>query len=418
MLGVEDYGSDIESGDESTPQSPPPKPTPSLAAKLPPPKKSTFSLPPPSSSGSKPSSSGLSLPPPKKKAPKKITIGLPSLSTNDTDNTELDDRPPAKKPRLDSGAGSSGLLSMLPAPKNKAPVLPAPERVLGGGKGPGLVFKTAPNSSRPTQQASVEDEEDEDSGPANEPPSGTSILEEVTETNPPPIAFMPTSVKRGRTNISTEERHTAPKIALPKVSAAPAVDFFGLGEATSSSSRLSTPPVPTPSASKPNLPGLSSAPKVEEFVAPEPTPEDPYPGYYMLPSGSWAAYEPNYYKKFYDRWKREYDSHVRALEKGIEKGFEAVEREGAQEVNAAEEMERAKVEIQEREERKALTAGGDAAPAAPKMNIKGAGLSGRARTRHQLSSLLTEAYQNREALEERIAQGRRNRKEAGNKYGF
>lgn len=156
----------------------------------------------------------------------------------------------------------------------------------------------------------------------------------------------------------------------------------------------------------------------------------------MLPSGSWAAYEPNYYKKFYDRWKREYDSHVRALEKGIEKGFEAVEREGAQEVNAAEEMERAKVEIQEREERKALTAGGDAAPAAPKMNIKvnalltlfisedahdmlqGAGLSGRARTRHQLSSLLTEAYQNREALEERIAQGRRNRKEAGNKYGL
>lgn len=233
MLGVEDYGSDIESGDENTPQSPPPKPTPSLAAKLPPPKKSTFSLPPPSSSGSKPSSSGLSLPPPKKKAPKKITIGLPSLSTNDTDNTELDDRPPAKKPRLDSGAGSSGLLSMLPAPKNKAPVLPAPERVLGGGKGLGLVFKTAPNSSRPTQQASVEDEEDEDPGPANEPPSGTSILEEVTETKPAPIAFMPTSVKRGRANISTEERHTALKVALPKVSAAPAVDFFGLGMFTS-----------------------------------------------------------------------------------------------------------------------------------------------------------------------------------------
>lgn len=48
---------------------------------------------------------------------------------------------------------------------------------------------------------------------------------------------------------------------------------------------------------------------------------------------------------------------------------------------------------------------------------QGAALSGRARTRHQLSSLLTEAYQNREALEEQIAQGRRNRKEAGNKYG-
>ena len=87
----------------------------------------------------------------------------------------------------------------------------------------------------------------------------------------------------------------------------------------------------------------------------------------MLPSGSWAAYDPGYYKKFYDKWKREYDAHVRALEKGIEKGFEAVEKEGAQEVNAAEEMERAKVEIQEREERKALTAAAGAAPAAPEV---------------------------------------------------
>jgi hypothetical protein len=31
--------------------------------------------------------------------------------------------------------------------------------------------------------------------------------------------------------------------------------------------------------------------------------------------------------------------------------------------------------------------------------------------------MLTEAYTNREALEEKIAQGKRNRKEAGNKYG-
>jgi hypothetical protein len=44
-------------------------------------------------------------------------------------------------------------------------------------------------------------------------------------------------------------------------------------------------------------------------------------------------------------------------------------------------------------------------------------LGGRARSRHQLSTLLSEAFENREALEERIAEGRRNRKEAGNKYG-
>jgi len=45
-------------------------------------------------------------------------------------------------------------------------------------------------------------------------------------------------------------------------------------------------------------------------------------------------------------------------------------------------------------------------------------MSGIARSRHQLSTLLREAYENREALEEKIAEGRRNRKEAGNKYGM
>jgi len=108
---------------------------------------------------------------------------------------------------------------------------------------------------------------------------------------------------------------------------------------------------------------------------------------------------------------------VRDLEKGKIKGFEELDEERAMGVNAMEEMEKARVSIQELEKRKALTKGEDD-PQAPKMNIKGAALSGRARSRHQLSTLLTEAYQNREALEEKIAQGRKNRKEAGNKYGF
>ncbi|CAL1704566.1 unnamed protein product [Somion occarium] len=428
MLGVEDYGSDVESDNETTQQTPQPRLASSIASKLPPPiKKSTFSLPPPSASTSKRSSSGLSLPPPKKKAPKRIAIGLPALPTDEDEETQLDDRPPAKKPRLEAGAGSSGLLSMLPAPKNKAPVAPVQERVLGGGRGPGLVFKTAPSQPQHSQRVIVEDEEDEFSARLNEVPSGTSILEEVTEIQSTSISFLPPSLKKGRVNVSTEERHVRPQ-APPKVSSAPAIDFFGLGESSSASSSnrptptsIPSPPTPStsaPSTSKPHLIGISSAPKVEEFAPPEPTKEDLYPGYYMLPTGAWAAYDPQYYKSFYDKWKREYDAHVRALEKGIEKGFEAVEREGAREVNAAKEMERAKIEIQEREERKALTTAAGEAAAAPKMNIKGAALSGRARTRHQLSALLTEAYQNRETLEEQIAQGRRNRKEAGNKYGF
>jgi len=109
---------------------------------------------------------------------------------------------------------------------------------------------------------------------------------------------------------------------------------------------------------------------VDEFVPPEPTPNDPYPGYYQLPSGSWAQHDPAYYQTFYTKWKKGYDAQIRSLEKGVEKGFEGADDEETQEVNAQKEMERARQEVQEREERKKLTMGGDGAPAAPRMNIQ------------------------------------------------
>ncbi|PSR74093.1 hypothetical protein PHLCEN_2v10049 [Hermanssonia centrifuga] len=427
MLRVEDYGSDSDNdnNDDIQQTSPPPAPkrTSSQA-----PQKTGLSLPPPSStapSSSKPSS-GLSLPPPKKRGPKKITIGLPSLSSEN--GRDADERPPpAKKARIESGAGASALLSMLPAPKNKNPVM-TQERMLGGGRGPGLVFHTGLSRSAPQQQQQqanvqdADDDEDEDAAHRNEAPLSSGILEQVTEVGNPAsssLPFLPPSLARGKANVSTEEKYSVPKSATVKPSA-PAIDFFSLGTATSSPIPTSAPtsaPNTSTSSIPSILPPISSAPAIADFTPPEPTPQDPYPGYYLLPSGSWASYDPVYYQTFYKKWKKAYEDHVRALEKGVEKGFEDVERDGAQEVNALKEMERAKKEVQEREEKKALTAGAANNAAAPNMNIKGAALSGRARTRHQLSSLLTEAYQNREALEERIAQGRKNRKEAGNKYG-
>ncbi len=53
-----------------------------------------------------------------------------------------------------------------------------------------------------------------------------------------------------------------------------------------------------------------------------------------------------------------------------------------------------------------------------RISLQPSKFSGIAKSRHQLSTLLRDAYENREALEERIAEGRRNRKEAGNKYGM
>ncbi|KDQ60779.1 hypothetical protein JAAARDRAFT_67213 [Jaapia argillacea MUCL 33604] len=410
MLGIEDYGSDEEDDNEVKPSTQSNQTVKPLAVKLPPTsKKSTFSLPAPTKEAS--TSSGIALPPKAKKPPKKIAIGLPDLPSDDDDDLK-DDRPPAKKQRLGSGVGRSSLLAMLPAPKQKGPPQPVQsERVLGGGRGPGLVFTdhasrtvTAPS---PTVIEEVAYEGVEDQAP--------SVQDQVDST--PSLAFLPPHLVKGKPNISTEGPPKAKVKANPAPAPKPAlaIDFFSLGAASSatepSSSKL-------PSSSQPStLPSLSAAPQVEEFIPPEPTPTDPYPGYYMLPSGQWAAYDADYYNKCYKKWKFDYDAHVRALEKGMAKGFEGAD-EQAQDYNALEEMERAKEDLQAKEERKALTQGAQGAPVAPRMNIKGAALAGRARSRHQLSTLLTEAYSNREALEEKIAEGRRNRKEAGMKYGF
>jgi proline-rich protein PRCC len=113
----------------------------------------------------------------------------------------------------------------------------------------------------------------------------------------------------------------------------------------------------------------SAAPEVPTYQPPEPTPTDPYPGYYQLPSGSWATYDPAYYATFSKTWQDEYDAHVRALEKGTAKGFEGYDSSSVQDVDTQKEMERARVEYKEREDRKALTKGAGAGPEAPNMKL-------------------------------------------------
>ena len=237
----------------------------------------------------------------------------------------------------------------------------------------------------------VENAEEDDTDSA--PPADTldssypAILEDMKEVKAAPLPFMPTSVRRGKANVSVEERHPVP-VSCPTGTPAADLDFFSLGASSilvlyytitkqskgspsssqASSSRRSFSSAPSVS-SAPGHPSFTAAPTVRDFKPPEPTPDDRYPGYYMLPSGQWAAHDPAYYKRFYDKWKKDYDAHVRALEKGTIKGFEGAE-EQAEEVNALLEMQKAKQDIQEREERKALTAGSAEETAAPKMNIK------------------------------------------------
>ncbi|KAJ7172451.1 mitotic checkpoint regulator, MAD2B-interacting-domain-containing protein [Mycena filopes] len=363
-LGLGDYGSDSENGGDSDNDAP---------------------VAPSSKVSKPPTTAKMALPPPKqKRGPKKVTIGLPTLNPMEDDEDDLaDERPAAKKPRLEAAAGKSSLLSMLPAPKQKNPVLPSPERVLGGGSGPGLVFNTSRRTSQAqSSETAVETQEQSQNNEPSPAESSTSF------------SLRPPSLAKGRANISLEDGAST-KAPPRTAAAAPPVDFFSLGKSTPVASRS------VASSSTPSLPTFSSAPVIPTFEPPEPTPTDQYPGYYTLPSGAWAAYDPEYY-----------------IKKGQVKGFEGLDTAAVEEVDAMKEMEKAKLELQERASRKALTRGADGAPAAPNIKLTASKQSGVARSRHQLATMLHEAYANREALEERIAEGRRNRKRRATNTDF
>lgn len=100
---------------------------------------------------------------------------------------------------------------------------------------------------------------------------------------------------------------------------------------------------------------------------------DPYPGYYQKQSGEWAAYDPEYYKSFWETWNLEAVSGTQGKGKRKERGWEGAEADDTQSVDAHEEMQ--KSQLAEMEATKNLTAAPNAPSAQPKMNIKVCALS-------------------------------------------
>lgn len=159
MLGIEDYGSDSDASDS-------PKESPSISN-------------PPSKT---------------KRAPKKITISLPSLPPPGSAENSEDERP-VKKRR--TGAGTSSLLSMLPMPK----------------------------------QTSVNQIQVGTSGSKTEISDHNLSTQAFESQDTPFLSFKPSSLGKGKRNISVEEVGIN-QVAQPRhpPEATPATDFFALGE--------------------------------------------------------------------------------------------------------------------------------------------------------------------------------------------
>lgn len=154
--------------------------------------------------------------PPPKRAPKKLAIKLPTLSTLPSkDHDEIPEERPTKRSRL--GAGSSSLLSMLPVPKKGTPNT-LPQRVLGGGTGPGLVFNTGRSTQRETDELTVEpDFKDVNTSPP------TSNVSESESSRP---SLLPPSLLKRKANVSLDSSQAR---SVSGASSTPTVDFFSLG---------------------------------------------------------------------------------------------------------------------------------------------------------------------------------------------
>lgn len=172
----------------------------------------------------------LALPPPKAKkttGPKKIVIELlPKAEKRGSENEDDDEptMPAAKKLKLgEKGTGgASALLSMLPAPKKSTLELPAPKRVLGGGK-PGVVYSTASRSTEPEKPLTPAIEavpnavDNEGNVAASKEDSATSLI--------PPSMLL-----KGKVKMSNMEKPRAPLAPpTPAATTTEAVDFFSLG---------------------------------------------------------------------------------------------------------------------------------------------------------------------------------------------
>lgn len=258
--------------------------------------------PPPAPSPKPLLPSGLALPPPKSNVRKRSAPKF-TIDTTPATPAESPSIPPASKKPKQEPAGTSALLSMLPAPKQalpKAKVMPAPVRLKPlkvDADGRVESFERVYEEEGTGDQPEGEVMDFSRKGPASS--SGQPAVVK-------PLEFKPRV-------LGNESKGKAKE--------APLMDFFGISSSFSFSLQLSdcvlligrracctgsttltvTPTIPSSSAPR----VISTAPQLPTFRPPSPTRLDPYPGYYALPSGEWAAHDREYYNKYYQSWQDE-----------------------------------------------------------------------------------------------------------------
>ncbi|GMK53443.1 hypothetical protein CspeluHIS016_0100290 [Cutaneotrichosporon spelunceum] len=302
-----------------------------------------------------------------------------------------------------SDSDDSGRSSPPPVPVPAAPKPTAKKK-----KPVKIVLDLPSKDSRKSTSPEADAEQDRSAPPPKRKlgGAGTSALLGML---PPPKRKLPSAGIGAKTGSSSGHDDDGPAFVpqVVKRKAEENLDLFGLSDVVAK---------PTPSLPKatPKPTNISSAPAVSEFVPPAPTPDDPYPGYYQLPSGSWAAHDPEYYAKaaasFQSSELAAEDSR-KATRMGRDWAALDDGRADVLDVNVNEGLAAGRAEA-ERQQRLAR-------PKTDSFEYSAVGQTkGLAQERHQLSSLLSSAYAQRDELEARIQENKKSMRNAKMKYGF
>ncbi|KAK8252699.1 mitotic checkpoint regulator, MAD2B-interacting-domain-containing protein [Phyllosticta capitalensis] len=349
--------------------------------------------------------------------PNKIRVNLPSTAT--TDDTK-EDEPPAKKARTGGGA-FSGFNSFLPAPKRTAE-----KKAAGTGLGKGVNLKTSGAAAFSRQR---EDEAPADGGSngADDGPQESEATAGPMESENPveevklvgkPMMFKPLSVAN---NQKKKKKTLAQVTNLPKATtpAAP----------SSQSAAAATKAAPEPPKPKPKV-SLFSMSKEESLPAPSTSGADYQPMLYTTnragtaeEGGSGEGETTDNYQQYQSSSVSQStpaqastdsnsltsiasDLNLTAAERrqlfGRQAGKRDVDMSAINVVNF-----NTDAEYKANEE---LRAAGETVQHNPVRAI--------APGKHSLKQLVSAASNQKDALEEHFAAGRRNKKEAGSKYGW
>ncbi|EOD50762.1 putative mitotic checkpoint protein prcc protein [Neofusicoccum parvum UCRNP2] len=348
--------------------------------------------------------------------PRKIRVNLPSAGTSGAGDTSAQaDEPPAKKARTGGGA-FSGFNSFLPAPK-KSGEAAAGAAKRGLGKGVSLKTGAAPGFSREPVEEAANDTDGRQNGGEEEDAYGPEVPEdepvkpaEEVKLVGKPMMFKPLSVA----NNAKKKKKAAS--TLPTIPKAPkSADELAIAAAEAKATAAPVAPKPKPKVS------LFSISQEESSPVPSASGGDYQPMLYSSEQETTTAHTGSY------EAAAQYQSHTTTASQSagpqsldtIASDLNLTEAErrqlfGRQRGKNGPDLSAINVvnfnTDQEYAHNEELRASGETVQHNPLRAI--------APGKHSLKQLVNAASTQKDALEEHFATGKRNKKEAGSKYGW